>query len=127
MTFGCNLSDSVPNLSDNNVGPKKQFTSHGDLAVAPENRFVARSESVDNKLLLSKPPIYEKFIRNGPLLLMEEREMPITRDRQTKTAMIVKRPGDINKSSKWNAHINSSRAITNDKNNDLSMDRFKIR
>lgn len=93
--YGANLSDSVPNLSLNMCGLRKQSISHGDLVHG--SRYIGRCESIDygvqrapsvarNKSIVTKPPIHEKFYRNGPsMLLLEEREMPITRDRNAKS------------------------------------------
>lgn len=139
-TYCAKLSDSVPNLSGTIIGSKKQSISHGDLVQG--NRFVGRSESIDrhdyhhrvNKLL-SKPPIYEKLNRNGPLLLLEEREMPITRDRQLKSMMMsAKRiangaggTNDSNKMSKMNSSANLLRANSNDFKHGFPSDRLRIR
>lgn len=134
-SYCANLSDSVPNLSENGVGgTKKQSISQGDLL--RENRMVGRSESVDmgerrpNKLV-TKPPIYDRISRSGPGLLLEDREMPITRERQIKTALVTaatKRGNDGKKSTSMGSPLNLLRVGSTESSKfGLASDRLRIR
>lgn len=117
----------MPNLSLNIYGLRKQSISHADLVHG--KRYTEHNESIDNgekrkltmlknKSVLSKPPISERLNRNGQLLLLEEREMPITRDRQTRNG--DRATGDMNRMTK-NGSPSFSRAGGN------HAERLKIR
>lgn len=134
--YGANLSDSVPNLSLNMCGVSKQSISHGDLVHG--ERCLGRSISIDNgerrtpalarhKSVSSKPPIYEKPNRNGPLLLLEDREMPITRDRHVNNAPVNGHMGSgVNRFAK-NGSPSMLRASGNHTKYGLSSDRLRVR
>lgn len=96
------ISESVPNLSDNsfgaivdssnrslgsvlsrNVVPYHRQTSPGGGFVAADNRNVASDKKNVIQLLTNKPPIYEKT-KSSSVLFLSEREMPITRKRESR-------------------------------------------
>lgn len=95
------ISESVPNLSDNNFGavdssnrslgsvlsrnnvPYHRERSPGGGFVAAGNRNVASDKKNVIQLLTNKPPIYEKT-KSSSVLFLSEREMPITRKRESR-------------------------------------------
>lgn len=96
------ISESVPNLSDNrfgaivdscnrslgsvlsrNVVPYHRYRSPVDSFVAAGNRDIASDKKNVIQLLTNKPPIYEK-IKSSSVLFLSEREMPITRKRESR-------------------------------------------
>lgn len=107
------LSDSVPNLSDNlNVGSKMQENKASVFVVEaiPDNRYISNiivndaSESTNTNRankntikITNKPPVGEKIIinyKNNYGVSLEEREMPITRERQSKFLNAARRISD---------------------------------
>lgn len=89
-----NLSDSVSNLCDSNgkMGSKRQtidkcadvYANHAPDAVAVSNTDALQYRDNRTNKLLGKPPIGEKIYKNFYGVSLDEREMPITRDRQAK-------------------------------------------
>lgn len=93
------ISESVPNLSDNRFGAivdgcKRNLGSVLSRNVVPQrspdgsfvepgNRNVASDTKNVIKLLTNKPPIYEKT-KSSSVLFLSEREMPITRKRESR-------------------------------------------
>lgn len=109
------MSESVPNLSDNSFGAKDimffendksnknvstRMHSNNNMHYSPFKRKTKNSNLAANnnkpksdkknviKLLTNKPPIYEKTKSNSTLFL-GEREMPITRERYSKSKYLV--------------------------------------
>lgn len=79
-----NVSDSVPNLSDNN-NLKTGSNKYTDTPYANRSHIINdREKSQNANKLLGKPPIGEKNFKSFFGVSLEDREMPITRERQTK-------------------------------------------
>lgn len=128
------LSDSVPNLSDNlNVGSKMQENKASVFVVEaiPDNRYVSNiivndtNESIyinrvnkNSIRILNKPPIGEKIIinyKNNFGVSLEEREMPITRERQSKFSNAARKNGDGRKGLRSTTSTQSLKVQTNSK------------
>lgn len=144
-----NLSDSVPNLCAGDNATTSYCNGHShikcntklianksyDAFDGPQvygsvsiNSVSAAGDNGRSKLLCTKPPISEKSSRIFFGVSLDEREMPITRERQTKLLpAVAKRDLNGRKANKSNgAGLMQSARIGNTKS-DLFMDRPRNR
>lgn len=142
------ISDSVPNVSDNlNVGSKIQENKASVFIceAIPDNRYISNiivndtNESINTAIrankktikVMNKPPSGEKIIinyKNNYGVSLEEREMPITRERQSKFLNAGKKASDGRKGMKSPMFSQSLKSTTtNGSKYDSSSDWLRVR
>lgn len=136
-----NLSDSVPNLcaADDNNDATRYCNGHNLVMLNAKinankscDAFGGSAGGGDNgrsKLLWAKPPISDKSSRIFFGVSLDEREMPITRERQTKLLpAAAKRDPSGRKANKSNNGTSSTQSVRNGYTKyDLFMDRPRNR
>lgn len=149
-TDAINLSDSVPNLCENSnatvycnglnqitVGTNMNANRSNDAVGAGRvsqvyvdamNSASVAGDNIRSKLLWAKPPISEKSSRIFFGVSLDEREMPITRERQTKLLTVAaNRDPNGRKANKSNGGGATQSVRNGNTKYDLFMDRPRNR